>query len=229
MSEQPLDASRLRVFIDFDGTITRVDTLQFLTERLGGGAELYRATGRALRDGTMSLREGVARDIGSLAATFDEAARLLTSEVELDPGFVALARWCTAERVPLTVLSAGFHEIIDLFVTPGAFPDLDVRANRFVPGTWRCEFRDDSPLGHDKARAVCDAQARGGYAVFIGDGFSDREPAAVADEVFARAGRSLVAYCRAQGIECREFETLADVLGNLAARLAPSRHPAAGP
>ena len=39
MSERP----RLHVFIDFDGTITRVDTLQFLTERLGGGPELYRA------------------------------------------------------------------------------------------------------------------------------------------------------------------------------------------
>src|SRR5262249_52284462 len=45
MSERPLDAGRLHVFIDFDGTITRVDTLQFLTERLGGGAALYRETG----------------------------------------------------------------------------------------------------------------------------------------------------------------------------------------
>ena len=32
-----LEPARLHVFTDFDGTITRPDTLEFLTGRFGGG------------------------------------------------------------------------------------------------------------------------------------------------------------------------------------------------
>ena len=54
----------LHVFCDFDGTITEPDTLRFLTERLGAGPEHFRETGRLLRDGALSHREAIARDVG---------------------------------------------------------------------------------------------------------------------------------------------------------------------
>jgi 2-hydroxy-3-keto-5-methylthiopentenyl-1-phosphate phosphatase len=110
------------------------------------------------------------------------------------------------------VLSAGFHEFIELFLPPAEFPALDVRANRFVPGTWRCRFRDATPFGHDKAAAVRAAATAGSRTVYVGDGLSDLAPAAVADVVLARRGGSLAAHCQAHGIACDEFDTFADVL-----------------
>jgi 2-hydroxy-3-keto-5-methylthiopentenyl-1-phosphate phosphatase len=203
----------LHVFSDFDGTISAPDTIMLLTERLGGGAELYREHGRLLRDGALTLRDCTALQMASIRVPFDEAAVLLRRHVAITPGFPGFARWCAAGGVPLTVLSAGFEEIIALFLPPVEFPALEVRANRLHPETWRCTFRDDTPLGHDKAQALVEARRRGRRTVFIGDGFSDREPARVADEVFAKA--DLADYCRAQGICFRPFDTFDDVLASL--------------
>lgn len=214
-----LDPKRLHVFCDFDGTITRPDTVQFLTERFGGGAALYRETGEQLRDGKVTLRDGIARDMATITVPFEEAASALVREVAIDPGFRPFARWCTALGVPLTILSAGFHEIIDLLLVPAELGAVEVRANRFEPGTWRAVFRDSTPLGHDKAAAVSAARELGRRTVFVGDGFSDREPAEVADLVFARRGRSLIEHCRTRRIACVQFDSFSEVQQNLQARL----------
>src|SRR5262249_54925014 len=152
------------------------DTLEFLTGRFGGGAAHYRETGRLLREGRLSLREAVARDMGSIGVPFAEVADALRAEVAIDPGFRPLVAWCAARDIAFTILSAGFAEIVEALL-----PDLhgvEVRANRFAPGSWRCVFRDDTEHGHDKASAVRAARAAGCRTVMIGDGISDEEAAA---------------------------------------------------
>jgi len=209
----------LHVFCDFDGTITEQDTLVFLAVRLGGGPDHFRESERLLRERRLAPREVIARDVGSIRTPFREAAALLRAEVAIDPGFAPFAGWCAARSIPLTVLSAGLEEIVALYLPPAEFPALEVRANRLRPGSWECRFRDDSPFGHDKAAALRAARAQGRRTVLVGDGISDREPAAVADVVFARRGRSLAGYCAARGIGCQEFDTFHEVQRGVAERL----------
>ena len=215
-----MSASRpLHVFTDFDGTITTRDTLVFLTERLGGGARVVEVNTRLMREGRISLRQCIAGNMRSIRAPFDEAARLLRADVPIDPAFPPFARWCAAHGVPLTVLSAGFAEIVELYVPLAEFPAIDVRANglRFDGQKgWQCVFRDRTEFGHDKRDALRDARRRGERTVFVGDGFSDRAPAEVADQVFAKP--ALAAYCRERGIRCEEIAGFADVLRGLEAR-----------
>ncbi|HJQ82651.1 MAG TPA: HAD-IB family phosphatase [Candidatus Binatia bacterium] len=216
-------SASLHVFTDFDGTITERDTLVFLTERLGGGERVQQTNVRLARDGRISLRQCIAGNMRSIRAPFAEAAALLRAHVALDPTFAPFAAWCAGRKIPLTVLSAGFREIIDLYLAPGAFPGVEIVANRLEPDErtgWRCVFRDRSDTGHDKAAAVRAAQRDGRRAVFIGDGMSDRAPAGVADAVFAKAG--LAAWCRERGIACREFRSFDDVRAALAAELSGS-------
>ena len=125
-----LDPARLHVFTDFDGTITTVDTLNFLASRLGAGAEAFHQSEQRLREGRLTEREAIARNVGVIRQPFPEAAALLRAEVPIDPDFAPFAQWCAVRAVPLTVLSAGFKEIVALYVTPGEFPGLEVRANR---------------------------------------------------------------------------------------------------
>ncbi len=205
----------LHVFSDFDGTIAVPDTLGLLTQRVGGGEALYAEVGSLIWDGKLTVREAIVRCMESIRVPFADAVPVLRDGVRVDPGFAPLATWCRVRGVPLTVLSAGFTEIIELFVTPAEFPDVDVLANRFQPGSWRCVFRDDTAYGHDKAAPIRAARAAGQRTAFIGDGSSDREAAATADLVFARSGRTLAAHCRAQGIAHQEYDTLADVLRSL--------------
>jgi 2-hydroxy-3-keto-5-methylthiopentenyl-1-phosphate phosphatase len=203
----------VHIFSDFDGTITNKDTLVFLSTHLGGGPEMVEAIGRLIREGKITLRDGIAAEMRSIRAPFDEAVRLLLEQVEIDPEFPGFAKWCRDRVIPLTILSAGFEEIIDLFIKPADFPGVEIRANRLKADEkkgWQCEFRDSGPFGHDKAEVIRSARSRGENVIFIGDGLSDRAPAEVADEVFAK--HTLFEHCRSQGIICREYQSFADVL-----------------
>jgi len=204
------------IFSDFDGTITEKDTLVFLATNLGGGPEMVAAIGRLIREGKISLREGIAAEMRSIRWPFDEAVKLLREQVRIDAGFVSLARWCEEQGIPLTVLSAGFHQFIDLFLPRDQFPQLEILANNIHPNEevgWQCEFRDQTPWGHDKSLALQEARQRGEYVIFIGDGLSDRGAAEAADEVFAK--HSLADYCRERGINCHEYRTFEEILKQL--------------
>jgi 2,3-diketo-5-methylthio-1-phosphopentane phosphatase len=207
MNESKLDLTRLHIFSDFDGTITEKDTLVFLTTELGGGPQLVQAIGRLIREGKLSLRDAIAGEMRSIRAPFTDAVKLLGERVQIDPGFAPFARWCREQGIPLTILSAGFKQIVDLFISREEFPEIEVRANTLRPDEkfgWQCVFRDTTPFGHDKTRDLREAKQQGRYVVFIGDGLSDRAPAEVADEVFAK--HDLADYCRGRGIRCHEYE-----------------------
>lgn len=208
--------SKLHIFSDFDGTITERDTLIFLTTNLGGGAQLVEAIGRLIRAGQLTLSEGIAAEMRSIRRPFADAERLLREKVRIDPGFVPFARWCEEQQIPLTILSAGFHQLIDLFIRREEFPHLEILANTLRPNEeagWQCVFRDKTADGHDKSAPLRQARARGEHTIFIGDGLSDRAAAEVADQVFAK--HSLAEYCRERGIPCREYQTFDDVLQQL--------------
>lgn len=203
--------SNPHIFCDFDGTITQHDTLVYLSTQLGAGPEFVRNIGEEIRVGRISLRDAIAAEMRSVRIGFPEAAAILRREIPLDPGFDQLVGWSESRQIPFTILSAGFHELIELFVTPAVYPWVSLLANHIEPHPdgWECRFRDDGPYGHDKRQSLRAARDRGEYVIFIGDGLSDRQAAEVADEVYAK--HSLTEYCREQGIAHREYGTLADV------------------
>lgn len=208
--------TKLHIFSDFDGTITEKDTLIFLTTNLGGGAQLVEAIGRLIRQGQLSLSEGIAAEMRSIRRPFDEAEALLREKVRIDPGFPPFAAWCEQKQIPLTVLSAGFQQLIDLFIRREEFPHLEILANTLKPNEetgWQCVFRDKTPDGHDKAAPLRAAKKRGERVIFIGDGLSDRGAAEVADEVFAK--HSLADFCRERGINFHPYQTFDDVAKQL--------------
>jgi 2,3-diketo-5-methylthio-1-phosphopentane phosphatase len=211
----------LHIFSDFDGTITDTDTLVFLATNLGGGPEMVAAIGRLIREGKLTLAEGIAAEMRSIRVSYDEAIEVMREEIQLDPGFPAFARWCREKQIPLTVLSAGFLQNIELFLPRDEYPQIEILANTLRPNEkigWQCEFRDQSDYGHDKAQALKAARKRGEYVLFIGDGLSDRSAAEAADEVYAK--HSLAEYCRERGIVCREYKSFDQILKELQTRFS---------
>lgn len=215
---------KVHIFTDFDGTITEKDTLVFLATNLGGGPQLVQTMGRLIREGRVTLRDGIAGEMRSIRVPFETAERALREQVRIDPGFPPFASWCRERLIPLTILSAGFHQIIDLFIDGGEYRDggdwsFDILANEIRPDTengWQAIFRDSTPHGHDKAEALHAARKRGEYIIFIGDGLSDRPAAEAADEVFAK--HTLAEFCFERGIECHEYRNFTDILDQLRPR-----------
>ncbi len=202
---------KIHIFSDFDGTITNTDSLVYLTRNLGAGDEFILEVGRQIRSNEITLREGIRREMGSISATFDEARNLLLNQVKVDPDFKKFVEWSHQLQIPVTVLSAGFHEFIDLFLPVAEYPTLEILASRINPQPtgWECIFRDDSDYGNDKAAAIRRARDNGFYTIFFGDGLSDRAGAEAADMVFAK--RSLAEHCRANSLPFTEFQTFGEI------------------
>ena len=204
------------LFVDYDGTITNLDTSDVLV-RASAGPERWNDLEAALRDGSMSLREVLAEQFAHVRLSLDDADALLAERTVLDPTFAPFVRACEARSCNVTVLSSGLAPLIRRALARAELLRVAVYANEVDadPWGWRLRFRDDSDNGHDKAAAVRAANERGASTIFIGDGHSDFEAALVADRRFAKKGRALETYLRERGVSFTPFERFSQIQGSL--------------
>ena len=198
----------MRLVLDWDGTVTEVDTLHLVLERFGV-AEVYRRVeddlGRAL-----TLHEVIAAEFETVRAPLDEVVAFVVDEARVRSGFRELV-----DEFRPTVISSGFHELI----RPGLARegvDVDVLANNVEanPDGWRVRFRDDAACA--TCGEACKRASLGeGPIVYVGDGYSDRCAALAADRVFAI--RRLARELEERGVAFEPFDDLHDVAAALAA------------
>jgi 2,3-diketo-5-methylthio-1-phosphopentane phosphatase len=201
----------LEVFVDFDGTITDVDTFDALVRAVAGDAA-WNAIDGPLLAGKMTLREALARQAAAVRLTRAETLAFMETHARVDPAFGPFVAAVRAHGGAVRVVSSGIATVIhDALARAGV--EVEVIANDvdFAPGGWTMSFVDSSDNGHDKAMEVRAARARGSQTVYIGDGISDFAAALEADERFAKKGRALEAYCRARGVECVPFESFTEI------------------
>ena len=191
----------MRLVLDWDGTVTEVDTLHLVLQEFGD-REIYERVEGALGE-TMTLNEVIAAEFETVTAPLDEVVDWLLANTRIRPGFAELAR----ERRPL-IVSSGFQETIEpLLAREGVLGAVELRANRLDPRPdgWRVLFRGDHECGSCGEPCKRADLPRNGQVVFVGDGYSDRCAALAADRVFARDG--LAEWLRGQGVA---FEPLTD-------------------
>jgi 2-hydroxy-3-keto-5-methylthiopentenyl-1-phosphate phosphatase len=191
----------LRLFVDWDGTITVQDSLVQVIHEFGDPALLAELEPRVGVD--LTLHEEIALEFAAITAPLDEVVAWVLEHVEVRPGLAELA-----ELRP-TIVSAGFRQLIEPVLEREGI-ELDVLANEVEarPEGWVVSFRDEAVC------ATCGEPCkRGGLAgepyVYVGDGYSDRCAALAAERVFARD--SLAAYLRDQGAPFEAFDDLRDV------------------
>ena len=171
----------MRLVLDWDGTVTERDTLVAVILRFGDKAVFDRLDGEIGR--TLTQHQVIGREVETLDATLDEMIEYLLETVSVRPGFRELA-----ERYRPTIVSAGFHELIEPLLAREGI-ELDVHANRLEPTAagWRAVFSDTRlcPVCGEACKRA--AMLVGGSPVtFVGDGVSDCCAALGADRVFAR-------------------------------------------
>jgi len=182
-----------------------------LVQHYAGPDEWARYEGH-LQAGSMSLRDTLAAQARFVRGTLDEADELLAASTRGDPTFAHFSQRCTQEGVKLTIVSSGITPLIERALKRSGLEHIPILANDVSTGEsgWTLRFRDDSLNGHDKAAAVRKASAYGKVA-YVGDGYSDYEAALVAQERFAKRGRSLERYLRDRGVAFTAFSNFAEV------------------
>ncbi|MGA2391820.1 MAG: MtnX-like HAD-IB family phosphatase [Candidatus Lustribacter sp.] len=201
----------LAVFVDFDGTITDVDTFDALVRAVAGDAA-WEAIDGPLVAGRITLREALARQAAAVGLSRAETLAFMEANARVDPAFGPFVAAVRAHGGAIRVVSSGIAPVIhDALARAGV--EVDVIANDvdFAAGGWTMSFVDASDNGHDKAAHVRAARASGRRTVYIGDGISDFAAALEADVRFAKKGRALEAYCRARGVACEPFESFSTI------------------
>jgi 2-hydroxy-3-keto-5-methylthiopentenyl-1-phosphate phosphatase len=200
--------SHERLVLDWDGTVTLVDTLWLVLERFGD-YEVFKSAGERLMRGEIDYRQLMELEFSTVKnASLDEVTAWLVGYAEIRPGFHELV----ARHEPL-LLSSGFEELIRPLMARERV-EFELVANRVEaqPDGWRVLWNRDRPCefcGDWCKRMGLPPQP----FVYVGDGYSDRCPALSAERIFARAG--LADYLAARGVAFEPFETLDDVLGAL--------------
>jgi 2-hydroxy-3-keto-5-methylthiopentenyl-1-phosphate phosphatase len=197
----------VKLVLDWDGTVTVRDTLWMLMGRFGDRS-VFERTEVGL-GGARSFRDVLETQMRTITAPLDEAVAFLLDEVEVRPGFAALAT-----RFAPTILSSSFHETIEPILAREGV-SLETVANGLDPRPdgWRIRWADDAPC--PVCGDLCKRRAlpAGRPLIYVGDGYSDRCAALAADRVFAR--RALAEYLDSQNAAYTPFETFDDVAAAL--------------
>ena len=219
----------MRIFCDFDGTIAKVDTTDLVLTRLGDPA--WETLEERWTRGEITAADCMRGQVALIGGD-DAALDAVLDGVELADGFAEFVVWCSANAVPLTVVSDGVDRFIARILGRHGLDHLPVVANSLVgeAGARRLE-QPWARAGCAAGSGVCKCQVATGDEgandplVFIGDGRSDFCVSNRADLLFARD--KLAAYARARAVPHHAFSdfhtittTLAAAHGRLARRAA---------
>lgn len=205
----PVDhASGLVVLCDFDGTITEEEASIAVLKAFAG--EAWERYERAWLAGDLTTHECLGLQFTIAKAPVEEMARYAAENVALRKGFQRFVEWCRERGHGLVVTSSGMDFYIRAILERHGLGSVEFLANRGVwlqgPGLIIEEGlvnEECDRCGNCKAMLVRFYKGRGARVAFVGDGLTDECPSREADMVFAR--RSLLEYCRSEGVDCEPF------------------------
>ncbi|KAJ6548201.1 HAD-like domain-containing protein [Mycena vulgaris] len=220
---------RFVVLSDWDGTITTQDSNDFMTDTLGYGKAKRRAGNLEILAGRQTFRDGFREMLESITAnghSFDECKEELKKNIKLDEGFKAFHTWCSANDIPVVIVSSGMapsiRAVLSNLVGEEVAGSIDIIANEVEieeGGKWHIKFRHPSSgYGHDKSRAILPYKDLESPPLlfFFGDGVSDMSAARHADVLFVKqkddGENDLAAYCTREGIKHIIFRDFAQAL-----------------
>ncbi len=208
----------LKIFVDFDGTITLKDVGDTLFLHFGG-AEVQAAID-AYHAGRISARECFLRKASASGVVTVADLNHVLDEQRLDPWFKDFVQYCREHGIELTILSDGLDYYIDRILARNGIHGVPRVSNLLTlapvkDGTAQLALEFPAENSECDRCACCKRNimlSRSGeedFVVYVGEGYSDRCPAAYADLVFAK--ETLQTHCQRENISYLPYTTFADV------------------
>jgi len=211
---------QLLVACDFDGTVTRQDTLVEILNRYG--APDWAQVQRRVVAGELSIREALEWEMRSVRASRPELEALLAARVQVEPTFPEFLKGMRGRGVPVVLLTGGFDLCVETVLAKAGLWPVPFLANRLVRnnGSWHVEFpypsATCSACGHCKGDSLRNWAGQGFTTVFVGNGVTDRCGAQAAALTFAK--EELWTWCQTEGLPSVSYRTFEDVEAELKQR-----------
>lgn len=201
------------IFLDFDGTITKVDTCSLMVEAFA--KEGWEALNKLWEDKKLSTAACANQTFKLFEANIEDVKKLMET-IEIDEYFKEFLSLCRSKGYDTYVLSDGYDFNIQAVLQRH---DIDITyfANRMLYDSSKgfdIECPHENSLckncGTCKTNLIKELNKDGNQVVYIGDSYSDMCPAAIADVVFAKG--VLYDYCLEKGINAVHFDDFRDII-----------------
>lgn len=221
----------LKIYVDFDGTITLKDVSDYLFSQLSGRrSEFFVEEYLAGKIGAQQCFLGECQASGAVRI---ESINEIVDRQEIDPTFKDFVEFCESHDIPFYVLSDGFEYYIQRILGLHGLTQVTFISNQLVfqPVDGMGVFTLLPVFPYKDSECDCCANCKRNHLltlssendviVYVGDGYSDRCPSRYADSVFAKG--SLIRYCREENISFFEYQTFKDVIDRLVKVLGQKR------
>ncbi len=218
---------KFKIFIDFDGTISKIDIGEAIFEHFGDKEKVDRIIKDLLTD-KISAKECWIALCESAQIPNKEALDNFIDSIEVDNTFHNLIDYCTGNDLDYYVLSDGFDYYIDriflrenLIHVPYYSNKLIIdEHNRLIPFF---PYIDEncSSSANCKRNHIINQSGDDEFTVYIGDGNSDKSTVEFCDFIFAK--HDLLKYCERQRITFFPFNNFDDVIIRLESLRAKKR------
>jgi 2-hydroxy-3-keto-5-methylthiopentenyl-1-phosphate phosphatase len=203
------------VLCDFDGTISKIDTAEFVLCMFARGD--WRAIDALFEKGDITLEECLKRQFSLVRASRKQILNALESVVTLRLGFEEFARYCKARGIPLVIVSAGLDFVVKHFLEVKHLQNLVTIYMPKTKGTPngiefrfpRRFYRTSVDFKHDLARRYKD---KGFRVISVGNGSADLAAAKEADLAFAIRGSRLEELCEKDKIPFKRISSFLELL-----------------
>jgi 2-hydroxy-3-keto-5-methylthiopentenyl-1-phosphate phosphatase len=205
----------LIVLCDFDGTITTIDTAEWVLATFAKGD--WRQFDRQFEKGEITLEECLNSQFSLVRASSEQILQELADQVVFRSNFKKLGEFCNENHIPLIVVSAGLDFVIEHFLELNDCLDLVEICTAKTSLTENGIKFTFPPLSDRASENIKDDAVRrfkshNNKVVYVGDGLADYTAAKVADYSFAIEGSRLAKLCEKQGIPCRTMTDFQEII-----------------
>jgi 2,3-diketo-5-methylthio-1-phosphopentane phosphatase len=209
-----MDGSRIKIFVDFDGTISSIDIGKEIFLRFGNEQKTIEIVSK-LHSGLISSRQCWEELISTVSSVNEVELHKLIDQVQIDFSFHDFIKFCNSKNIETFILSDGF----DLYINRILFRE-NLDYLKAYSNTLRVEnnkliasfpyFNPEYPLSSNpKMQHIIDNSSDDDFTIYIGDGNSDKEAAQYCDLIFAKD--SLLKFCETNRISFFPYKTFGDV------------------
>ncbi|MCC6866744.1 MAG: HAD-IB family phosphatase [Ignavibacteria bacterium] len=211
-----MEAPNIKVYSDFDGTITLYDTWIEMGEHFINDKDAWHNIIKKYEEQKIGARECFLGEV-ELIRNFElNAFNKIIDSQKLDPQFINFYEFCVQKGIPLVILSEGMDYYIARILKNYGL-NIPFYANKMTFSAENNKIgllfpysdSDCTKCGTSKRNILMNNTADNEISVYIGDGFSDACVVNYADIVFAK--KSLASYCWKNNITYYEFQTFGDV------------------
>lgn len=213
-----MGTNKFKIFVDFDGTITREDIGEAIFRKFGNPEIVNRIISELLED-KISSRECWESLCNSADIPDEEVLNNYINQFEIDQSFKTFLDYCSLNDHEVFILSDGFDYYIDKIFSKENFTGLNYFSNKLelVNGRLKPSFPFFNPEFASSANCkrdhILDNSSDEDYTVYIGDGNSDKEAVHYCDFIFAK--NDLLRYCEIERISFHPFRNFNDVIEKL--------------